>query len=239
MNEGQRVRWWLELARRYPIQQFGQANDARAHNGATACTDTIIQVIHRGWTGARLLTIDRIRDLAGYTDAQYRERSGLTAAQVQRAMDRLSLPYRVRSATSPFSASEAMRRANTHGPVLVGIPYGWWPEWRGFRYGTIVADGRPNGYATPPGAAGRTQLSGFTGAHAALLLGYSVTRARDGTVTGRPTYVKEPNHGSPVRPERPPFDVVTSGQFRRAYDAFGSVLGRRPYAVYPLERFER
>lgn len=238
MNDAERVRYWIELARRYPIQQFGQTHDARGHDGATACTDTVIQVIHRGWTGATALTIDRIRDLAGYTDAQYAARSGLTARQVDRVMGRLSLPYQVRPITSPLSAWRVMRWANYYGPVMVGVPYGWWPEWRGFRYGTIVADGRPNGYARPAGQAGKTQLSGFTGAHAALVLGYSVTRDSRGRVTAHHVYAKEPNHGSGRRPERPPFDVIDSAQFRAGYDAF-RLIGRRPYAVTPLERFER
>ena len=238
MNETERVRWWLEQARRAPLQQFGQAHDGRAHDGATACTDTIIQTIHRGWTGATALTIDRIRDLAGYTDRQYAARSGLTAAQVDRVMRRLSLPYEVRPITSPLSAWRVLKWANWYGPVMVGVPYGWWPEWQGFRYGTVTADGRPNGFARPRGQAGKTQLTGFTGAHAVLVLGYALTRDAQGRVIGHPTYVKEPNHGSARRPERPPFDVIDSAQFRRAYDAFAQ-LGRRPYAVTPLERFTR
>jgi hypothetical protein len=204
------------LARRAkPSQQFGQSHDVRTKNGATGCTDTVLQwMIWR--TKGKWVTQDEIRRIAGVLNVLDR---GLRPAEVQRVINHYGLPYKIVNGWSPL----AIAKASKLGLVGIAHLYPWWPEWRGFRYGTVKADGKPNGYATPTGKAGRTQLSGFYGRHMGMLLGYATDP--DGPDL---YYGWEPNHGSAVRPEKPPYDRFSYDQWEGIVKSFGTT-----YAIVP------
>lgn len=217
----------LNLRKAKPFQQFGQAYDVYTANGATGCTHTICQFIALLWTG-RMYTHDQISRMVGcpnQSNVSSRYRRGLRYSEVQAFFRAIGAPYVVKLDLAP----SAVISASVNGPVLFGETYSWHPEWKGFRYGTITADGKPNGFASPSGKAGKTQLSGFTGAHAGALLGVGDPG------TGRVAYVMEPNHGSPSRPEKPPYDVMSMAQWTLAYTSYKRILGRAYYAVIPTK----
>jgi len=217
-----RARKAMKLRTDRPFQQFGQAYDYATQGGATGCTDTCLQYLALLWTG-RLYTHDRIRSLTGAPRTR-----GLRPSEVQSFCTRVGLPYQVRFGMSAYSVLQASER----GPVGIAHSYSYWPEWRGYRYAGRTADGHPNGYAGPLGAAGRTQLAGFSppnDAHFGVLLGWDSSLS---TYTRR-VAAFEPNHDSPSRPENPPYDQMTSAQFRRVYESYRRVLGRSLYALVP------
>lgn len=211
-----------------PFQQFGQPDDASTFGGATACTHTVLQFLATLWLG-KWYSHDQVSKLAGYPSAANNPtRRGLRPSEVQRFCDAVKLPYVVKLNMSAFDMLEVSRR----GPIGFGHSYSTWPEWYGFHYAGRVADGSPNGYARPFKAAGRTQLAGFVppnDAHFGLLLGWDKTAS-----SGAARVVAwEPNHGSGARPEKPPYDLMTSAQFRKVFESYQKVLHRTPYALIP------
>jgi hypothetical protein len=217
---------WLAFSRsNIALQQFGQSDDESTFNGATGCTHTILQRLIKAKTGAAP-SHDVISQIAGYPwpsgnpgmRGLFSGNSG--TSEVERVIARYALPYKV-----VFGWSWAgIVSASSMGPVMIGVRYGYWPEWRGYSYHGTLADGKPNGYAARHG---KTQLTGFeTGFHAALYLGN----------VGSVSYGNEPNHGSTARPEKPDYDVLTIDQGRRAYDAYSS-SGRSPLAWVPTRAF--
>lgn len=200
----------IALRRAVPFQQFGQSNDELTNNGATGCTDTCLQFISRLWDKG-IWTHNQIRRKVGHSDRS----TGLTPSEVAAFCRSVRLPYTVRIGSSQVTASQ-MLAYSRRGPVLVGEMYSHHPEWKGYRYDGRVADGLPNGFARPYEKAGKTQLSGFYGRHAIVLLGYTDSDH---------VYVMEPNHGSGARPEKPPFDVLTIEQFRALVAAYKRSTG--------------
>jgi hypothetical protein len=213
-----RLKREIVARRARPSQQFGQKDDETTFNGATGCTHTVLQwMIWR--TKGKWVTHDVISHYATYPVAQFNpKRRGMRPSEVQRVIDHYGLPYKIVHGWSVLSIAKASKL----GLVGFGHLYPWWPEWRGFRYGNVKADGKPNGYATPTGKAGRTQLSGFYGRHFGMLLGYATQDGPD------LYYAWEPNHGSAVRPEKPPYDRMSYVQFERLVKSFGTT-----YAVVP------
>jgi hypothetical protein len=131
-----------------------------------------------------------------------------------------------------------MRIVKNSGPVIIGVNYIWQPEWKDYVYHGRKADGYPNGFAGPLRKAGCNQLSsqGFT--HAEVVLA-----AEWGSSGTDRVYVKDPNHGTGSRPERPAYDIITHYQMRRAYEAARSMFifnGRSyTYAVVPTREVPR
>lgn len=203
----------LERRTRY---QFGQPKDSLVDGGAVACTDTCIQLIKLLVNGKRV-SLDRVRRLSGGpTDGS----RGLRADEALRALTRLGLPY----VQASVDAEEVMYISKTRGPVIVAEAYWAHPEWQGSSYLGRKADGwerdaRGNrvhiGYAKPLGQAGKTQTD-FRAGHAVLLAWATNTTA----------WVRDPNHNSPARPERPAYDVLTVRQLERMLDSFTPLAGR-------------
>lgn len=54
-------------------------------------------------------------------------------------------------------------------------------------------------------------------------------------VVGHVIYRQEPNHGSPVRRETPPFDIITEAQAEKEYKDYHDRLKMRLYAAVPRE----
>lgn len=241
MNESQRVAWWQDFCRSHLwLQQFGQSNDSASFDGRTGCGFTVLQALALGWKN-KTYTHNQIAAMVGYPTAlQMITQTGLTQSQVRTFINKAQLPYVIVPATPnarEWTYSEVMRRANLFGPVAVALRYDDQPEWKGKVYLGTKADGKPNGYASPLGKAGKTQLTGFeNGSHLDLVLGYHVIRNPNGTVNRRVVHVKDPNHGSTIRPERPPFDDMTETQFKQLYES-PRKIGRRLYAIVPTQTF--
>jgi hypothetical protein len=217
----------LAIRRAHPLQQFGQPYDSRWADGAQACGATTWQFLIRFWTGKHY-TLDQIAIIAGHP----RNSGGLEYHEMLQLIYRLRLPYKIIK-NQPF---ETAMRASNAGPVWIPTQYSWWPEWRGYVYHGIRADGNPNGFAL---TAGKTQLAGFSGRHATVLLGYLPWDDSDAdtTVDAYHAFVMEPNHNSASRPEDPPYDVITTQQYRRAYDAYRSINGS-VYAAVPTRTWK-
>lgn len=216
-----RLKKAIAKRRQRPSQQFGQSSDAYTSNGATGCTDTVLQWLAWLWTG-RWYSQNQVRLMGTGTTTILRR--GLRPSEVKRFCEKAKLPYVIRANVTATEVIEFSKR----GPVAFGHSYSYWPEWKGFRYGGKVADGRPNGFAKPLEEAGRTQLVGFVppmDAHFGLLLGRNPTSGN--------VFAWEPNHGSPARPEKPPFDYMTTAQFKAVFNSYKTVLGRDTYALIP------
>lgn len=214
---------WLRFAAAHPqYQQFGQSGDVSTFNGGTGCTHTCFQRLIHGITG-KSVTQDQISRVCHYPWPRYnRARRGMRSPIEGMAVVRYyKLPYRFISHPTWAQITAGMNL----GPVLIGVKYDWWPEWRGCRYNGYKADGRPGGFALKNG---KTQLVGFYGGHAVLALGYNKTTA------GYRAYVNEPNHGSPSRPERPAYDVVTTAQLKTAMAKIATLRNGHPFAYVPI-----
>lgn len=220
-RDGTRVSGWN-------VQQFGQAADYYTFGGATGCTHVVLQWLVYLWKG-RKVTQDDVSRACGYPlPGNNPGRRGLRPYEVQRAIAYYGLPYKV---VFGLSASEVLT-ASKDGPVGFGHVYGYWPDWKGYYYGGTRADGRPNGFATPSGRAGRTQLTGFErGAHFGMVLGVAIGDDAPDLV-----YAFEPNHGSAARPEKPAYDRMTRAQLAKVYGSYTNVLGRSPYAIVPVQK---
>lgn len=198
--------------------QFGQPKDSLVDGGAVACTDTCIQLIKLMVDGRRV-SLDKVRRLSGGpTDGS----RGLRSSEALRAMRKLGLPY----TTANLTARQAMDISRTLGPVIVAEAYWAHPQWMGSTYmgtraGRFARDARGKrrwvGYAKPLREAGKTQLTGFDGGHADLLV----------WANKRTAFVRDPNHNSPARPERPAWDELTVKQLDRMLDSFVALAGAR------------
>jgi len=217
-----------------PYQQFGQPHDAFTANGATGCTHTVLQFLAALWL-ERWVTHDELSKMVGYPNQSKvapGKRRGLRPSEVQCFCDEIGLPYRVVTDVT----YEDVLRFTARGPVGFGHSYSRWPEWRGFRYRGVKADGHPNGFATPDRKAGRTQLIGFDppnargkggDAHFGLVLGVNTETST--------VFAWEPNHGSSARPERPPYDCMTVVQFKGVFNSYATILKRSTYALMPTK----
>jgi hypothetical protein len=207
----------LAHRRAHPFGQFGQSDDELSNHGATGCTDTTLQFL------ARLLksvaySHNQIRRRVGHGNRY----TGLNSNEVGAWFRSVRLPYVVKF---NLTASQMLSLSRSRGPVLFGELYGWHPEWRGYTYSGVKADGRPNGFARPAYKAGKNQLRGFTGRHAAVLLGYTDSDH---------VYVFEPNHNSSGRPENVAYDVITIAQFKALIASWKRSTGNT-YCAYPTK----
>ena len=205
-------REWEAFMAAHPFQQFGQTGDVSTFNGATGCTHTDLQKLILALTG-RMYSHDEISQVAGYPwPANNPTRRGLRFAnnstnEVMRVVRKFGLPYEPYFYDGPLNAAVWARvgQAASVGPVMLAEKYSHHPERRGYRYNGTPADGKPNGYAL---LNGKTQLTGAEDiAHAVLLVAYWQSSTQ-----GWIDDVFDPNHGSPARPEKPPYDRVTSKQ---------------------------
>lgn len=211
-----KVRLFFEANRAW--QQFGQANDEWVDNGATACTHTCWQKLIRLWLG-RSYSLNRINELAGMprnAKAADGAPRGMRIAESQTLVRRVGLPYVLRLAPTVAQIREWAKR----GPVLYGVRYGSEPDQRGYVYKGIKADGRPNGFAR---LNGRTQLTGAENIrHAVLFVAERVVKSATGATLRSEVLRFDPNHGSPSRPERPPYDIITIAQVAREYGDYSA-----------------
>ncbi len=227
MAQGALLDDWNGFFRDNPLQQFGQSDDESTYNGATGCTHTLLQLLIKAKTG-QLYSHDEISKIATYPwPVNNPNRRGMYSGgndnEVGRVLTKFGIPMQI-----IFGANwrDLIDIWSPRGPVMMGIVYGYWPEWRGYHYAGRVADGKPNGFAVHNG---KTQLSGAEHIfHATFFIGHRYDPKREVTLA----YAKEPNHGSPSRPEKPGYDIIKATQMRTAYQSY-SRTGRRSLAWTP------
>ena len=211
---------WLDNHRE--LQQFGQPNSTKSYLGKTGCSFTVAQCVIGIWTG-HIPSHNDIARIVGYPTArQAKHQIGLLSSQVLRLYAHYDLRYKM---VRGWDWDKLERRSALYGPVHFYTRYTHQPEWKGFKYAGATADGKPNGYARPYGKAGKTQLSGFDGGHSELLAGYKIFRNKDGSVHHVTDYIRDPNHGSKSRPERPSYDRIYRTQGKKLYESYKSMPG--------------
>ena len=215
--------------------QFGQPKDNLTDNGAVACTDTCLQLIIWMVKGKRV-SLNRIRVISkGPTDGS----RGLRPSEVMRVFRFFNLPYKART---DITAAQAMRIARNKGPVIIGELYWSHPQWDGYRYmgktlkGSVVHGGTRTkvGFARLHGKTARSGLTQWTfqGGHAVLLAWATLKSSGDNsTVAG----VRDPNHNSGGRPERPRWDELKMGQVNRMIRSIQPVFGGKRLVYVPTK----
>lgn len=220
------------------LQQFGQDLDTckLTHGGTAGCLVCCVQNLVWLWTGKHV-TMDQVCRAGGFpaNKAQRNGQAGMLSSQAIRALAFFGVHYKI---VRGMSWSDLEKKSMSHGPVIFFEHYGWHPEWKDYHYRGVKANGEPNGYAEPEGKAGKNQLSGFNGSHACILGGYYLHD--DDTVTD---IIKDVNHGSPARPEKPAFDKYSRKQAGAAYYKWSKLAGPdkpasdsdKTYAFIPLK----
>lgn len=206
----ERVLQILDLRNRF---QFGQPRSGKTGNGKFACTDTCIQLIVK-IAKNKNVSLNEVRSRSGAPSGR-----GLKGSEAQRALRRFGLDYEI---MFDKTADQIMSMARNRGPVIVAEMYWAHPQWKGYRYLGHVNNGyttdqngarRLVGYAKNKWGkyrAGSTQWN-FKQGHAVLL----ATVLED----GKPV-VRDPNHNSIARPERPAYDVINKKQLQRMLDSW-------------------
>lgn len=208
MNIAARREHVLRLLRRRNRYQFGQPDDSLVSDGAVACTDTCIQLIV--WMAKdKRVSLDNVRRRSGAPAGQPME-----ADEAIRALRSYGLPYEIRRG---LLASDVVRIAKTKGPVIVAERYWSHPQWLGYTYGGRTLKGWTVndagarvkvGTSIPRRKSGLTQWT-FRDGHAVLV-------ATDIYEDGKHyAVIRDPNHNSDSRPERPAYDAVTLFQLNR------------------------
>jgi hypothetical protein len=213
------------------LQQFGQTDDESTGDGKTACMLVCLQWLSLLWLGKRY-SIDQVSSLAGRPASST---TGTFPSQVARFITRTGLPYKVADDKSEeLSFARVVQLANERGPVIVGVKYTYHPAKRNYEYLGIKASSKPNGFAL---LSGKTQLN-FYGSHAEVIVGsWPIAGVDLASPLGTQVWWKDPNHGSSVRPERPPYDIMNFTQSRKLYES------RREFnvpllAIYPTRAYE-
>jgi hypothetical protein len=220
------------LAEAHPeLQQFGQSNDDDVWNGKTACTHTVCQFLMLVWHGKKL-TLNDVNTMAGMpknATNSFGKPRGMVAPELRAFLKAADIPMVIKYGL-PF---EKLLSFSDRGPVFYGMRYGSAPRCK--RPGVSP---KPNGFALAFDGAGTTQKGIDDIRHAVVMLGYLNHRDAAGTVTRTDVFRKEPNHGSPARPERPPYDQISAGQAKREYVDYHAVLGNKLYAAVPIRELQ-
>jgi len=206
--------------RRY---QFGQppatcnlATDGTP--GDVACGDTTIQMVLRLVKG-KDYSINKVRQVSGAPN-----HVPMPIENARLALRRFGLPYEVRT---DLDAGDILRISRNRGPVLIAEDYWAHPQWEGRGDGFAhTASGHRVfvGFADPRHKAGKTQHT-FRDGHMVLL----------GTtdIDGTEGIVRDTNHNSAARPERPAWDKVSRRQIGRMLRSFNH--GRNKVVLIPTE----
>ena len=209
MNVKQRRDRVLEVLHLRNRFQFGQPKKktSKTGYGKFACTDTCIQLIVK-IAKNKNVSLNEVRKRSGAPSTR-----GLRGSEARQALRRFGMDYEVMYGKD---ADQVISMVKNRGPVILAELYWAHPEWKGYRYAGQTMDGRAIdqhgksrwvGYAKDRWGkfrAGKTQWN-FIGGHAVLV----------GTVLDEGIAVRDPNHNSPVRPERPAYDVINKAQLTR------------------------
>jgi len=229
------------LARRNRYQ-FGQPASTTnlVGGGSFACTDTCIQLIVWMAKGKKV-TLNDVRRRSGGPKGSSRftpGMRGLVPSEALRALRSYGLDYELRS----LGARDLLRIARNRGPVIIAEQYWAHPQWKGYRYAGRTLRGWSTshagkrirvGFARPRTRAGLTQWN-FRGNHAVLLASAFVAGLDN--VEQSIGLVRDPNHNSSVRPERPKWDVVTPQQLNRMSNSIRNAYYGRRLAYVPKRK---
>jgi hypothetical protein len=200
------------------LQQFGQSNDDEVHNGETACTHTVCQFLSLVWNG-RIPTLNEVNRKAGMpANARNSEgkKRGMRPEELERYFDAEKIPMKIRFGL-PYGT---LLEASDDAPVFYAMRYGSAPK---------ASASHPNG-TTQTSPKDVVDIR-----HAVVMLGFLNIPASGAKPARVEIYRKEPNHGSPARPERPPYDTISDRQGRIEYEAYKTKLGNPLYAALPTK----
>lgn len=210
--------------------QFGQPDSQLTGNGMYGCADTSIQVIARICKGKRY-TLNQVRRATGA-----RPYGPTYASDAYRGLRRLGLPYVIKT---NIQTDDLIDIVMNRGPVMISYRYWAHPHWKGARYGGHRLNGWTTnntghrtyvGFADPKGHSGCNQW-GFRGGHSAV-----IAWARD-PETGVPVLgIRDPNHGSGSRPQRPIWDKTDKQQVRTMLNSIRPAYAGNTLVFIPTKR---
>ena len=208
----------LEQRNRY---QFGQPDDSLVKEGEVACADTCIQLTVLLVKGKRV-SLDKVRQRSGAP-----QDIPLTRDQALRALHSFGLPYVARS---DLGAAGILQVARERGPVIICEKYWAHPQWKGYSYAGKTLNGlakNGSGRTVRPGFARPAKKSGLT--QWTFRDGHAVLAAADGWEGQEHVgFIRDPNHNSPARPERPAYDIVSMAQLDRMLESWPGRLVLAP-----------
>jgi hypothetical protein len=208
----------------YPARfQFGQSG--APCGGSSCCTDTVIQMIVEYYKD-RTYSLSQIRKYAqAKTGFNENSCTGINHVEALNALKAMGvLHYKVVFGVGADFVYQKMQI----GPVLVGVYYGSYPPIRG---GNTIR-GKALHYAE---LNGKTDFP-FRGAHAVLAIG-GRKHIIDGKVHHRDVYIRDPDHNSPSRPEKPPYDRIRLGDLSKAmWDLPKYTPFSQTYCIYPTRK---
>lgn len=205
---------------KYPARfQFRQAN--APCNGSSCCTDTCIQMIVEYYK-EKSYSLAYIRKVAqAKTSFDERPCTGINHIEVLNALNAFGLShYNVAFGIDQNFVYQKLKI----GPVLVGVHYGSYPTKKGKCYKRGIRHAE---------ISGKTDC-GFNGSHAILAIGARRHLNSSGVYQHMDIYTRDPDHNSPARPEKPPYDLIRASDLGLAmknlpkYTAFSQT-----YCVYP------
>lgn len=200
-----------------PKFQFGQSGVPWALQ-KVACTDTCVQMIINYYKDTYPSLVKVRRD-----SGQVPYGTGLTVTQALRSLNANGVThYRW---TLGYDRAFMLGRLKL-GPVIVSTYYKYYPIWKDKKCdtGTNLAQ-----------IGGKTDC-GFTGAHAVLVV-KAIPVYSSGKLLRYDYLVRDPDHNSPGRPEKPRYDRMTEAQLKRTMEYIKYLpVWEKPSVMYPTQK---
>lgn len=202
---------------KYPARfQFGQAG-VPFSLAKVACTDTCVQMVINYYKD-KLVSLNEVRKDSGKPPYG----TGLTVSAALQALSRNGVTHY--KWTLGYSRA-FMKSKLALGPVIVSVNYRYYPSWPGSRCGGN--DAREGG---------KTDCN-FTGAHAVLVIKMLPVYHSNGTFARYDFLVRDPDHNSAGRPEKPRYDRITEAQLKTAMENVKYYPGwEKPSVMYPTRK---
>jgi len=205
----------LDILDYAPRFQFGQAGVPWSLQ-KVACTDTCVQMIIHYFKD-RLISLNEVRRDSGQVPGR-----GLKVSQSLRALQL--------NGVSSYRWDVGYNRANMIsrlklGPVIASVNYRYYPAWAGHCSNTT----------SKAEMGGKTDCY-FTGSHAVLVI-KAIPIYRGSKVTGYEYLVRDPDHDSPGRSEKPNYDRISEAQLKKAMEYITYLPGwDKPTVVYSVKK---
>ncbi len=192
-------------------------------SGSSCCTDTTIQMIVEYYKD-KTYSLSYIRKVAqAKTNFNEHPCTGINYVEVLNALNALGVThYRV---GWQVDAKDIINKVAI-GPTIVGVYYGNYPKNRSGKCG-LPNRAEANGKTDCP----------FHGAHAVL----AIKRVNHLTAAGKYAHtdmlVRDPDHHSSARPEKPIYDRITLTQLDKTMKALPpNTPFTHTYCIYPTKR---